>query len=80
MQAVAPVRIHVQRDWQKQTVDGKMSHQTPRSGVLRMRTRVINKPKVKKPKSTIPVPKPIVVPKLNLPSRSRSSSAERGPW
>lgn len=81
MQAIAPVDVHVERDWQKPITYTKASQNTRPTGVLRMRTRVLNKPKPKKGKTPNPsVPKKVVIPKLNVTNRSRSSSPERGPW
>jgi len=83
MQSVAPVDVHIDENWSN-NVNTKTPHRTIRPG-LRMRTRVANKTKPKKPKpSAIPsvlLPKQIVTPRtIVVPVRSRSSSPDRGPW
>jgi len=86
MQAVAPVDVHVENEWH----DGSDIKKDIKTSIrkdpqaARMRTRVLNQTKTRKtgvslsPSSRIP--KQVVVPKLVLPARSKSSSPNRGPW
>ena len=87
MQAIAPVDVHVEKDYRNGLVERPETKSTQRSvrPGPRMRTRVLNKTKPKKSKtsvtpSTAAIPKQVVIPKLILPVRSRSSSPDRGPW
>jgi hypothetical protein len=85
MQAITPVDVHVENEWRdgldnKKNV--KISNRTGRQ-TTRMRTQVVDKTKTKNTKAILSpshIPKQVVVPKLILPVRSRSSSPNRGPW
>lgn len=83
MQAVTPVNVHVENEWRegvdvkKNTkISNRKDQQAPR-----IRTRVLNKTKTKKPEiSSSNIPKQVVFPKLISPVQSRSSTPKRGPW
>lgn len=83
MQAVTPVDIHVDKDWQGRLESKENIRTFNRKDrqATRMRTRVLNKSKPKKfAPSSVKIPKQAVVPKLVPQSPPRTPSPNRGPW
>ncbi len=82
MQAINPVDVHIENEWRERS-NIKRTIKTP-VNAPRMRTQVVRKTKPKKTKASVSssshIPKQVVIPKLVLPVRSRSSSPTREPW
>ena len=86
MQAITPVNIRVENDWRNGiNIKNNLKTSTRKDRqTSRIRTKIVNKPKIKKkevslsPKSRIP--KQVVNAKIISPVQSRSSSPNRGPW
>jgi hypothetical protein len=86
MQAINPVDVHIENEWREQS-NVKRTIKTPVNisrNAPRMRTQIVSKTKPKKTKASVSssshIPKQVVIPKLVLPARSRSSSPNREPW